>query len=280
MMRGITSRARWRTQAAGLRICVNCVCFLCLFAVFLAADAGASGPSLDVVLDRTAQHAAHFVRQLPDVKCTERVVQAKLGKSEKTEYQEESTFDFLLMPQVRNGEIAVEESRLALVEPQHRKNLPLLVTNGFSTLMLIFHPIYRASFEFEPWPDERLEGRLVTRVHFRHVRGKRTPSALILRGREYPLRLEGDAWIDPESGAILQLSVGLLASIEDVGLRAFHADVSYRPMSFSAAPQPYWLPVTATIEVETPRQRWRNVHSFTDYKLFSVSSSSTIQSHP
>lgn len=269
-MRKITHRTKWPTLAGGL----------CLFAIVAVAPAIASGPSLDVVLDRTAQHAEHFVQQLPDVKCTERVVQAKLGKGGKAEYQEEATFDFLLMPQVRSGEIAVEESRLALAEPRHRKNLPLLVSNGFSTLMLIFHPVYRESFEFEPLPDEQLEGRPVARVHFRHVRGKRSPSALILRGREYPLRLEGDAWIDPQTGAILRLSVGLLTSMEDVGLRGFHADVSYRAMSFSTAPQSYWLPVTATIEVETPRQHWRNVHSFADYQLFSVSSSSTIKDQP
>lgn len=252
----------------------------CLVVFLFATSAFASGPALDVILDRTAQHAEHFVQQLPDVKCTERVVQAKLGKSEKTEYQEESTFDFLLMPQVHGGEISVEESRLALAEARHRKNLPLLVTNGFSTLMLIFHPLYRESFEFEPLPDEQMEGRAVARVHFRHVRGKRSPSALILRGREYPLRLEGEAWIDPQTGAILRLSVGLLTSMEDVGLRAFHADVSYRAIRFSAAPQAYWLPVTATIEVETPRQHWRNVHTFADYQLFSVSSSSTIKDQP
>lgn len=253
---------------------------VCLAASLLAGLAFASGPSLDVVLDRTSQHAEHFVAQLPDVKCTERVVQAKLGKNDKAEYQEESTFDFLLMPQVHGAEITVEESRLALAEARHRKNLPLLITNGFSTMMLIFHPLYRESFEFEPLPDEQLDGRMVARVHFRHVRGKRSPSALILRGREYPLRLEGEAWIDPETGAILRLSVGLLTSMEDVGLHAFHADVRYNAMTFSAAPKPYWLPVTATIEVQTPRQHWRNVHTFADYQLFSVSSSSTIKNGP
>ena len=267
MKRRASNRTARIRQAAGLGLLV----------LSFVAQALPAGSPFDVLLDRTEQHAEHFVQQLQDVKCTERVVQAKLGKGEKAEYQEESTFDFLLMPQVHNGEIAVEESRLAVAGPQHRKNLPLLVTNGFSTMMLIFHPLYRESFEFEPLPDEQLEGRQVARVHFRHVRGKRSPSALILRGREYPLRLEGDAWIDPQTGAILRLSVGLLNSMEDVGLRGFHADVSYRPLSFSAAPRPYWLPVSATIEVETPRQHWRNVHTFADYQLFSVSSSSTIK---
>ena len=267
----------WTSRNEGLRRGAGWVCLVILLAVPVAA---ASGPALDVVLDRTAHHAEQFIQQLQDVKCTERVVQTKLGKSDKPQYQEESTFDFLLMPQVHTGEIAVEESRLALAEPVHRKNLPLLVTNGFSTLMLIFHPVYRDSFEFEPLPDEMLDGRLVSRVHFRHIRGKRSPTALILRGREYPLRLEGVAWIDPDTGAILRIEVGLLTSMEDVGLRAFHADVSYQPVSFSAAPQAYWLPATATIEVETLRQHWRNTHSFTDYKLFSVSSSSTIKDQP
>jgi hypothetical protein len=30
------------------------------------------------------------------------------------------------------------------------------------------------------------------------------------------------------------------------------------------------MPVSATIDVETPRQHWRNVHRFTQYKRFSA----------
>jgi len=34
--------------------------------------------------------------------------------------------------------------------------------------------------------------------------------------------------------------------------------------------------VTATIEVETTRQHWRNTHRFSDYKRFSVSTQESV----
>jgi hypothetical protein len=31
---------------------------------------------------------------------------------------------------------------------------------------------------------------------------------------------------------------------------------------------PYWMPISAVIDVETMRRHWRNVHRFTGYKRF------------
>jgi hypothetical protein len=31
-----------------------------------------------------------------------------------------------------------------------------------------------------------------------------------------------------------------------------------------------WLPASATIDLETPRQHWRNIHHFTDYRKYRV----------
>jgi hypothetical protein len=38
----------------------------------------------------------------------------------------------------------------------------------------------------------------------------------------------------------------------------------------------YWFPRQATVEVETPRQHWRNTHTFFDYQKFSVSTEEQI----
>ena len=70
-----------------------------------------------------------------------------------------------------------------------------VVTNGFSTVLLVFHPYYRSSFEFETGPDELVDGKPAVPVHFAHIPGRRTPAALALRGREYPLELRGTAWL-------------------------------------------------------------------------------------
>ncbi len=61
--------------------------------------------------------------------------------------------------------------------------------------------------------------------------------------------------------------------MEDLGVRVLHSDVQYAPVKLKDASM--WLPTTATIEVETPRQHWRNVHRFTNYRRFSVTTTDT-----
>jgi hypothetical protein len=93
----------------------------------------------------------------------------------------------------------------------------------------------------------------------------------MLRGREYPLDLEGTAFIDRTSGAVVKINAALEYSMEDVGLRALRTEVQYAPVSFQGVSQPYWLPSSAVIDVESPRQHWRNLHRFTSYHRFTTS---------
>ena len=147
----------------------------------------------------------------------------------------------------------------------------LLVSNGFATLFLVFHPFYADSFEFTALDDSALNGHRMRVVAFSHIRGTRSPAALSLRGREYPLELSGKAWLDPQSGQIAKIVATIGNSMEDVGLKTMDAEVDYAALPSQLTSQAYLFPVKATVEVETPRQHWRNIHSFSDYKLFSVS---------
>jgi hypothetical protein len=54
-----------------------------------------------------------------------------------------------------------------------------------------------------------------------------------------------------------------------VGLKSLRSEIDFVPAKFGT--QSYWLPATASVDVETPRQHWHNTHHFTDYKAFSVS---------
>ena len=64
---------------------------------------------------------------------------------------------------------------------------------------------------------------------------------------------------------------GVEQGLEDIGMKSFRSEVSFAPVSFRDVKEAYWFPITATVQVETPRQHWRNTHRFTDYKRFSVS---------
>jgi hypothetical protein len=243
--------------------------FLMVFVLAVSSTSGAQDET-NAILARTEKQVASFLDLFSDVKCTELVEQEKLNNKGKIEYQERSRFDYLLIAQNNNGELSLEESRLQEDASPHKKNVSLLVTNGFATVLLVFHPYYSAGYEFSRAEEDFLDGRPVARVTFRHIKGMRTPSVLLLRGREYPLEMMGTAWIDESTGTIERIQAELQSSMEDVGLRTLRSDVRYAPVSFRGMQDAPWLASEATIEVETPRQHWRNIHRFTNYERFSV----------
>jgi len=231
----------------------------------------AAGHDPDDLLNRTGEQVSKFLGQFSEVKCTEKVTQEKLGKEDKVELKQESTYDYLVILTNTGGELSLDESRLAVHEAKmDKKNTSLLVTNGFATLFLVFHPYYAGSFRFTAQGDELVGGHLLSKISFQHVRGTRSIAALALRGKEYPLEVSGTAWVDPQTAVITKIVAEIGDSMQDVGLKTLRSEVEYAPVPFRGMKETYWFPSQATVEVETPRQHWRNTHRFTDYKRFSV----------
>ncbi len=227
---------------------------------------------LNALLTRTAGQTAQFLDQFSDVKCTEQVRQEKLGKDNKVELKQDSTFDYLVILTNSGGELNLAESRIPVHEAKRdRKNTPMLLSNGFATLFLVFHPYYAAAFRFALAGDDEVDGHTFQKITFQHVPGMKSPAALALRGREYPLELTGTAWIDPETGSIAKMEAGIADTLQDVGLKALSSEIDFAPVPFADSKQVYWFPTTARVEVETPRQHWRNLHHFSSYKRFEVS---------
>jgi hypothetical protein len=232
--------------------------------------AAANIPAQTDLLRKSGQAVERLWEQLSAVNCIESVQQEKLSPAGKSVFRQQSDFDYIAILQITGSDILVDESRSTLREPGKDSGLPLLITNGFSTFALIFHPFYQGAFEYGLPERVTEDGREFLAVKFRHIEGARSPSVLKLRNREYPIDWQGTAWLDPLSGAVVRVSAELGKSMEDIGLKTLRADVRYAAVEFKEEAGAHWLPTIATIEVETPRQRWRNLHTFTNYKLFSV----------
>jgi hypothetical protein len=232
---------------------------------------------LDDLLARAADRTSAFLQLFSDVKCTEQVRQEKLGKDDKVELKKDSTYDYLIILTNDGSELNLSESRIPIHEAQRdRKNTSMLLSNGFATLFLVFHPYYAEGFKFALAGEEEISGHLLEKVSFQHVPGMRSPAALALRGREYPLELSGTAWIDPQVGFIAKIQAGIADTLQDVGLKSLQSEIDFAPVPFADSKEVYWFPTQALVEVETPRQHWRNLHQFTAYKKFSVSTEAQI----
>jgi len=262
----------------GLAAILACAALLCAQAPGPVSrnESANTGASLDPALVARGNGAILRARKLIDaffeqtsnVVCTENVSQMVVGKNNKPMYREESAFEYQLQSSSRTGSLRLTESREARKAAFRDPNKTLLITNGFASMLLVLHQSYEPSYQFGPLTEEEIGGRTLLKVHFRAVPGASSPAAIQLRGRNYPLQLRGDIWIDEESGAVAKLISSLDAGLDDLGLHDLRSEIHYSIVQFHDPEEAYWMPASAIIDVETPKQHWRNVHRFTDYRRF------------
>jgi hypothetical protein len=243
------------------------------------AAPGADKQPADIV-DRARAQVGNFMKLFSEVRCTEEVSQFKLTKRGKVEHQKKTVYDYLVIAQDSGSDLSLQESRLEQPGTAKKTDIPMLVTNGFATLLLVFHPTYEDSFDFSPPEMDAANGQTLAKVRFRHRPNKPSTTELVLRGREYPLDLTGTAWIDPASGSIVRIEAELSQSMDDIGLRVLRTDVEYSPVTLRGVDATLRLPSVAKVEVETARQHWRNVHRFRGYQHFDVSVEETVKAKP
>jgi len=67
---------------------------------------------------------------------------------------------------------------------------------------------------------------------------------------------------------VVKLVSSLDSNLDDLGLHDIRSEIHYSVVQFHEPEEAYWMPASAVIDVETPKQHWRNVHRFTDYRRF------------
>lgn len=245
----------------------SAACLILLGALMVRADGPDVSASDPVMLAQ--RQVTRYLTKLADLHCMELVTQQKLNAKGHADSTERSQFDYLIMMNGSDQSFQLNESRIESPDAKHKSvSLPMLTTNGMTTLLLVFHPYYSDAFSFEEGPEQLVQNRPTIPIRFAHISGRRTPAALALRGREFPLELKGTAWLDKSSGEVIQADASLMRDMSDVGLRSLEIHVEYKPEIIGS--ETWTLPSRAVVDVTTPRQHWRNTHVFENYKSFST----------
>jgi hypothetical protein len=266
----------WRAQISRFAVLVAAL-FLSRGAAFGQMPHGVQPqPSVTVppassemeALMRARKLVEKYFEQASNVVCTENVTQAVVGKNGKANYREDSVFDYQMQANMNSGSLKLVESRDTRKAAFRDSARSLLITNGFTSMLLIIHPTYEASYTFEEGGSESVDGISYVRFHFKPVPGASSPAAMQLRGKNYPIPLSGTIWIEPQSGAVVKLVASMDSSLSDMGLQAMRSEIHYATVNFHDPEESYWMPISAVIDVETARQHWRNIHRFAGYKRF------------
>jgi hypothetical protein len=233
------------------------------------AEAAVSTPSQDI-LARVRKNVQEYFEKFSDLTCKETVTQLVLNTSGRAIYRENSSYDYQFQTSDQSGTWKFTETR-APHNPAFRDPArTLLVTTGFASLLLVAHPMYDASYEFQPEGSETIGGVSYLKLRFKPIPGASSPATLRLRGKNYPLPLSGTLLVEPQSGAVVRIEATVDSGLSDIGLAGMQSEVHFALHQFHEKEESVWVPDSATIDVETPHQHWRNLHRFTDYKKFDV----------
>ena len=249
------------------------VCFLVLAILILRFPASVMAQNhdqLDPTLEKARARVQQFFEEFATLRYEEDISQQKIKGDSKVEYKQEIVYDSILRMRFDDGALRVDKQRLLEKKPPHVESRPLLETYGFSGLAMILHPHYESSFSFTRLTDDTWQGVQLARYAFEQIPEKPAPALYQMVAADRPVILTGIAWIEAGTGAIHRISAEVGSNIADMGLKAIRAELVFGPIPLRDEKEPQWLPISATVDLETPRQHWRNVHRFTDYRKYRV----------
>jgi hypothetical protein len=238
-------------------------------------------PNVSCSLPTVLQGAGLRMKQLADnlekFSATERVEHYPIDSLGARRPPEERVFDYMVVLERTPGRmIQLYEYRDGSF---NQAQFPAKIsTNGLPALALIFHPLFADDFTFACEGLGQWNGHPAWQVHF--IQREDRPNRMrqyVVGGSSYPIPLKGRAWIDAATYQVLRLESELVRPIKEIGLTQDRVSIEYAPVRFRTHSQQLWLPQTADVYSDRLGRRYYRRHIFTNFKIFVVDTSQSIQ---
>jgi tetratricopeptide (TPR) repeat protein len=229
---------------------------------------------LKAVLEKTGEGVKSFFDNLPNTVSLERVHEERLGKDGKVERSMDQEFQYLFLVQPEPSGVGTEEHRATAQGARaslNGSNEGLMLTEGFASVPLLFHPLYQDGAGFRYLGLQTVEGKDLHVVAFaQKPQTARTHERFQTRDGSALILVQGVAWIDPASFQIVRLRTDLLAPQPKIRLRRQTTEISFRKVSFKEVATSVWLPQEVGVTVDLRGRVFHNVHRYSDFRLFNV----------
>lgn len=229
---------------------------------------------LDAILQKTGLNVEAFFKGFQNATAHERIEEEQIGKGGKVKRALEQKFHYLLLSAPYQGGMSLDEYRTnetgAASGPVGLTD-GFMLTAGFASASLAFHPAYQAGAKFRLLGRTTIEGVDCDVVAYAQVPEKakmferfssNSATALVLH--------QGLAWISPADSRIVRLRTELLQPLPQVRLQRETTEIHYSLVQFKEVPTPVSLPAEVTVTVQWKGKTFRNQHQYTDFKLFNT----------
>ena len=222
------------------------------------------------VIEKSGEQAKQLVDNITRFAAVENLLHEQLDKTGNPITKETRKFDYVAsISEDHPGFLATDEYRS---EHYGVSDLPDgIVTKGFVTLALIFHPDMRDNFEMSCEGLGEWHGQATWLMHFKQRDDRPNRFADYVVGSDrYPMKLKGRAWIRASDFQIVRVESDLASRVPQLSVQ--HQIAEYGPIHFQQKNVELWLPQNVDIFMELNRHRYYRRHSFEHYMLFSINS--------
>ena len=223
------------------------------------------------ILARTGQRVEEFFRTFPNTTCEERIAEERPVHSAFLVARAAEKFHYLLLSHLGGNDATLREFRTDKEgqEVDADPKGPFPRTHGFASTPIHFHPSYQEGERFRYLGRAQINKREADVVVFaQRPENVKIVNEFSAAERTAALLVQGIAWIDSETFQILRMDTFLLAKRPDFGLTALNTSIVFEEVHFQDSPDIAWLPQKVKVDILWRSNHFRNVHEYSDFKLF------------
>ncbi len=231
---------------------------------------------LAVILPAVGKNVADLFASLPNICAIEKVRQERLDGKGKKDIAQNSKFRYLALIPASPAGPSVDEYR-ADISGRLGVQLDLsdhaMLTEGFISAPLVFHPAYQAGGTFELLGSQTVDGRQLYVIAYAQDPAKTGLFGTFTFGNTTRLTYkQGLAWIDAENYQVVHMTSDLLEPLPLIRLKKETTDIYFSEIEFKQLKQKFWLPQAVTVTLDWNGRTYRNQHAYSEFLVSNVDS--------
>jgi VWFA-related protein len=240
-----------------------------------AIQPAADQQQLPVILENMGRTVDDFVRNIGDLIADEDVTQEKLNAKGKVEAKERVRDNYLILHHGyewgAGAEYRMDDKGNRLGPIGLEKGY--LVTSGSALSCISFSSVVQPQSRFRYLGEEKLGSRETYVLAFAQKPGEATFTNAMrgTGGHEVDMLTQGVLWVDKNSFQILRMRSDLLVPNAEIGLDQLTTEVTFGEVRIQDVQNPLWLPSEVNVYMQINKQKYRNVHHYTNYRRYRVS---------
>jgi hypothetical protein len=185
-------------------------------------------------------------------------------------------FRYIVIPRKAGDALSLEEYRTDAkgnpVDITRRGSLGM-ITSNFASIWLYFSPADQHGSRFRYLGMQPVQKRECYVVGFaQDPNAARDVTGFRLGKHIAVLLVQGIAWIDEQSYAVVKIKTWLIAPRTDIGLEDEDTVVNYFSVKPAGSESALWVPHNVTVKILYHGTYFRNTHRYSHYKVFRVES--------